>query len=494
MAVEGGGDYRRRLVKRKQSVKQNKAARERAFSTPAPPPARSKAWMGIPGADKYPWQADSVMEAAVSAALGLGGVTLGKLAVDPQRSARMAWADQAEGDPMMMGADNPRTRMLMEAAIPGGGVAGPTRKVFAEMLQEAAARGSNVGTRASTAAEARLGPLVEQGLMTDELFNALTASQMPRFDRVLRAAEEAGIADLPVYRSIADLPKRGAAIVGNKKEPAVREGQRLTALAGRLLGSEFPGSTTSKSGWDPAALERNASQTILRGESLFGDIVSELSPMRDAFYPMVNRGFVKPVSEVTGLSEDVISQIGSSLSPRKQVPVEMAQAAELAQRISRQGTKGSVKSLTRGMKSMGLGQLIEGQTKNLLKVIDKPSHLNLTPANIKKISVYALNKAAPEVSEAAGYPAYTFDTWQRRAMGFADDVLPGAGKQYREIVEAIARGAQSEEAIAAIERQLRNRGYSAAEARKAARIPNVGQAIVWSDARNQIGDVLGRMF
>lgn len=48
MAVEGGGDYRRRLVRRKQAAKQNKAARERAFSTPAPP--RREA--GVSGATK----------------------------------------------------------------------------------------------------------------------------------------------------------------------------------------------------------------------------------------------------------------------------------------------------------------------------------------------------------------------------------------------------------------------------------------------------------
>jgi hypothetical protein len=316
----------------------------------------------------------------------------------------------------------------------------------------------------------------------------------PQFGRVGQAAEEAGIMDLPVYNSIEELPKRGAAVVGNTAEPAVRQAGKIISLPGRLLGAEFPGSTSPKGGYDPEVLAANAKETILRGERLFGDLADETNPMRMLFYQMVNKGFIKPVSEATGLSEDVITQLGSSLSPFKVVPMEMAQAAELAKRLGTFGFSADIPTLTAGMKQMGLGQLLETQTANALKVIDKPNHTVVTPKNIKKITMYALNKARPDVEEAAGLPAYTFDTWQRRAMGFADEVLPAPGKQYANIVTDIAKGAQSPEALSALERQLRAMGYSVKEAKKMAKIPNIGQATVWSDARNQIGDVVGRMF
>ena len=491
------GDYRKRLAKKKVSLA--KAGREKAFSS-APPNEPMKPWLGLPGTDKFPWQAGNMSEAIGSGLLGIGGVALSKLMYDPKRATAMANRDRlvdpnaSFADKATMGNDDPMNRMLMDATMPGGGVAGPTRKVFGEVLDEAAKRAEGVTTRYSDATVGRLGGLVDEGLLSKDLLEGLSMQPRPQFERVRQAAEEAGVIDLPVFSSIAELPRRGNAVIGESAEPAVRQAGNIISLPGRLLGAEFPGSTSAKGGYDPAALEQNAKETILRGERLFGDLADETNPMRMLFYPMVNRGFISPVSKATGLSEDVITQLGSSFSPLKEVPMEMAQAAELAKRLGTFGFSADIPTLTKGMREMGLGQLLQSHTKNALKVIDKPNHTAVTPQNIKKITMYALNKAQPTVEEAAGLPAYTFDTWQRRAMGFADDALPAPGRQYANVITDIAKGAQSAEAISALERQLRAMGYSVTAAKKMAKIPNIGQATVWSDARNQIGDVVGRMF
>jgi len=395
---------------------------------------------------------------------------------------------------------NPNLDMRFQNAVlegyGGGGVVGRvSRKVLGEFLEEAAKRADDVGDVISPAAAQRLEPLVEEGILGRGLFEALSTQRAPLFDRVTRAASEAGIEDVPVYGSLAELPKRGRAIIGDTKEPAIREANEVTSLVGRLLGSRFPGSSSAKTGWDPAAVARNAEETILTGERLFGDIADKLSPTRAGFYPMFLEQFLDPLSKRTILSPDALAQLGASLSPLKLVPMEIAQTAELAKRLSDPSVRRTVPSLTKGMKEMGLGQLIKSQTKNALGKIDAPSHTRVTPANISKIVMYALNKSNPQQARTIDdLIAYTFDTWQRRALGFAEDALPREGKQYRDILGAIEEGITTKEAIESLERQLRKAGYSADEARRMARVPNIGQAVVWSDARNQIGDVIGRLF
>lgn len=496
MAVEGGGDYRRRLVRRKQAAKQNKAIRERAFSTPAPPPPRAKAYMGVPGSDKYPWQTNNIMEAAVSAALGLGGVTLGKLIVDPQQSARMAWADQGESDPMLKNPDNPRTRMLMEAAIPGGGVAGPTRRTLGTLLNQAAntAPGKTVKKSVSQSGE-YLERAAEEGFISPEFLADMRHTATPLWDRVTRAVEAADLTDVPIVREAADAPKRGRVIIGSGPDAVVREGKELTNIVGKLLGAQSPGIKAGAQGMNPDVMVSNMIESVKRGDMFFGDIPGMWHPMKGRFYESVNQGFLEPLSKSTGLSKDVLAQMGASFSPRKLVNMEMAQTIELAKRGAERGlTQGmDVDALVRGMPEMGLGQLLKEQTGAFLKLVDNPRHLGLDLQNVLKTGVYSLNKARPSqntISEAVDLPSWTFDTWMRRAAGFSDEALPeGAG--YRRVLETVQ--AAMPEMIPIVERQLIRAGVPKKQAKELAKRPNVIQDMIWHDARNSLWDALGRI-
>lgn len=128
-------DYRKRLVASMQS--KNKASRELAFSSPPPPVNAMKPWFGLPGTNKFPWQAKNVSEAIGSGLVGMGGVALSKLLYDPAEANRRALA-QSQGMSMeaLNDPNNPNTRMIMESAMPGGGLAGATRKGAARLVDQ----------------------------------------------------------------------------------------------------------------------------------------------------------------------------------------------------------------------------------------------------------------------------------------------------------------------------------------------------------------------
>lgn len=394
-------------------------------------------------------------------------------------------------DPRERSALNHNVTSNMGVNMIGSASSKAGSKVFGEAIEGVKGKAAPA---ISEAIERGLQPLMEEGMVTRELFDALAHPGKLRPEQVLQAAEEAGIADLPIFKSLADAPKRGAAVIMGK-EPFVREKEGPISLVGKLLGGQFPGSASVKGGYDPKIVASNTRAALRTGHRLFGDFVDEMNPMRTDFYPMMRRGFVEPAARVTGLSEDLISQIGSSLSPRKEVAMEVMQAAELAKRLAKHGPSVGVERLIAGMNEMGLGQLLPTQTANLLKVIDNPTHLSLNPRNVKKIGMYGLNKADDEIAEIEGVPAFTFDTWMRRAKGFSDEALAAPGRQYNDVVSAIAgpEGLMHPEALGIMEDLLRRMGRTAAQAKKEARIPNRGQAVIWSDARNQIGDVIERL-
>jgi hypothetical protein len=488
------GDYRKRLGDKRRGLA--KAKREKAFSSAPPLKEPMKPYLGLPGTDKFPWQTNSIVEAIGSGLVGIGGVGLSKLLSDPKRDIAMANRDRLESDGFAMGADDPMNRVLMEAAIPGGGVGGSTRRVFGDLLEEAAARvPKSAGVKAPSMSGEYLSKAAQEGFISPEFLSDMRHTGVPLWDRVRNVAEKADIMDVPVVRDVADAPKRGRAIIGKGPDAVIREGKNNVNLIGSLLGSRFPGSEkASIKGVDLKTLTENIIESARTGERFFGDISESLHPMRPDFYQRVESGFIKPLAEKTGLSEDVLSQAGASYSPRKVVPMEMAQTIELAKRIGGKNVfKGlDVKKLTKGMSEMGLSQLLQEHTANFLNLADNPRHLGLTPENVVKTGVYSLNKARPlqeTISEASDLPAWTFDTWMRRAAGFSDEALPEKAA-YSRVLESV--DAAMPDLIPIAERALIKAGYPKAEAKKLAKVPNVAQSIIWHDARNSLGDVLGR--
>ena len=383
MTVEGRSDYRERLVRRKRrnDAKQaNKTIRESAF-------ARGRTVTEAFREQRAGEQQAQRQEVRES----LSGGLLAPLA------ALTGWTQFLAPDPMdtemsqvfpsrvkeAMTPDEKTAQEQLEAQSIGLGAAGVAGRVktLGEMVSELPA--VMAGRRASSskpgASKRVLIDAAEKGQISPGFLEMMEYKGRSMMDVVGEAARRAGLEDVPVVSSAAEAPRRGPAIIGTNLDAVFQKGKNRVNIVGKLLGvDEAPADSLTSKTMDMDLLRENVLRTAQRAREL-GIDPKDLHPMTFLFYKQVQEGFLEPLSRGTGLNVDELAQLGASFSPRKYVPVEMAQTVAMANLLGALGKGQKWKDVKperaiAEMEKLGLTQLADSHTRNALNLMDVPRH------------------------------------------------------------------------------------------------------------------------